>query len=143
MQDLDVLGRLCFRDFESLTRDSFTAAPTTGLENGGTLVLPSARPHCPLSKKPKEVSVNKRQQKEDRSILGSDRGGDSGAGAADNSIQVAARRTQEEVRRRRKDHFVNTRPYLFGRVPATAAGGFCETCFTLVDEVGTSQVMNE
>ena len=137
MQDLDVLGRLCFRDLESLTRDSFTAS---GLENGGAVALPSARPHCPLSNKPKEVSVKECQQK-DRSILGSD-AGDSGA-SADDSIKVAARRTQEEVRRRRKDHFVNTRPYLFGRVPATAAGGFCETCFTLVDEVCTLQVLNE
>ena len=132
MQDLKVLSRLCFRDSESSAR----ASPTPGLDSSRAVVLPSARPHCPVSKKPKAVSVNEYQV--NAGFLARNRD-NSGAGA-EKSKKVAARTTQAEVRRRRKDHFVKTRPYLFGRVPATAAGGFCETCFTLVDEVCISQI---
>eukprot|EP00750_Incisomonas_marina_P002774 INCI12609.3.p1 GENE.INCI12609.3~~INCI12609.3.p1 ORF type:complete len:316 (+),score=56.23 INCI12609.3:103-1050(+) len=132
VQDLKVLSRLCFRDSESSAR----ASPTPGLDSSRAVVLPSARPHCPVSKKPKAVSVNEYQV--NAGFLARNRD-NSGAGA-EKSKKVAARTTQAEVRRRRKDHFVKTRPYLFGRVPATAAGGFCETCFTLVDEVCISQI---
>jgi len=53
----------------------------------------------------------------------------------DSQAQLTVQQRNELVRNGRKDKFTSSRPFLIGRVPATSAGGFCETCFGLVDEV--------
>ena len=42
---------------------------------------------------------------------------------------------QASIHRGRRDKFASSRPYLFGRVPTTTVGGYCETCYALVDQV--------
>ena len=117
LQDLDILTHLCFRD-HSVAASVLVAPDGSTNANMATFAAFNGS-HCKEAKKPlKPINgggdVKKQPQKKERADL---------------------------RRRQRRDRFTTNRPYLFGRVPATAAaGGACETCFAVVDEVRTPRV---
>ena len=106
VQDLDVLTRLCFREPD---------------------------PHCPLAKKPL-VRTAALGTASDVGVAATPTGQASSSSSSSSSFSTTDNGALVQKRQRR-DAFVHNRPYLFGRVPATEAGGYCETCFAVVDEV--------